>query len=307
MAVGALVETDLLTVVMAKAWHTDDQNATVTRRPGPGPESVVERVVPLTIGEERLPKAFSMHGDESGDVLVEPVTSVLLLCSDGPRLIDTGVNTAIVRDKWLYARLHGRNHSIVPLLPEGVQEPLLAELASHGVAPGDLLDVYLSHLHNDHAGGLRLIPIEVPVHVQAHELEYGLGDHPFAERHGMFRIDFDDPERNWVLMDGDTDLAPGVTALLSRGHTPGHQSFAVRTRRGDGYLFAFDAADLQENIDREIGPGGFVHCPPEVPLTSLLRLKAYAAEHKLRLLPGHCPATWPAFTAEQEADPGLCP
>lgn len=261
--------------------------------------SVVERVIPLTVGAERLPKSYSVHGDTSGEILVEPVTAVLLECTDGPRLIDTGINTAIVRDPWLYARLHARNHAIVPLLPDGVDEPLLAELAAHGVTPADLVEVFLSHLHNDHAGGLRLLPVGLPVHVQARELAYGLGGHPFPERHGMFRIDFDDPEINWVRHDGDTELVPGVTALLSPGHTPGHQSFAVRTGAGDGYVFAFDAADLQENIDREIGPGGFVGCTADVPRASLLRLKVYAAEHGLRLLPGHCPTTWPAFTAEQ--------
>ncbi len=261
--------------------------------------SVVERVVPLTLGAERLPKSYSLHGDASGEIVVEPVTAVLLECTDGPRLIDTGINTALVRDPWLYERLHARNDAIVPLLPDGVDEPLVAELAAHGVAPTDLIEVYLSHLHNDHAGGLRLLPAGLPIHVQARELAYGLGDHPFPERHGMFRIDYDDPDLAWVAMQGDTELVAGVTALASPGHTPGHQSFAVRTRAGDGYVFAFDAADLQENIDREIGPGGFVHCTADVPLASLLRLKAYAAAHDLRLLPGHCPATWPAFTQEQ--------
>lgn len=262
------------------------------------PNSIVESVIPLTLGAERLPISFSLHGDTSGEILVEPVIAVLLLCGDGPRLLDTGINTVLIRDRWLYARLHGRNHDIVPLLPDGVDEPLLAALADHGVAPAELVAVYLSHLHNDHAGGLRLLPREVPVHVQRRELDYGLGDHPFPERHGMFRIDFDDPEIDWRLIDGDAELVPGVSALLSAGHTPGHQSFAVRTRAGEGYLFAFDAADLQRNIDEETAPGGFVHCTADVPLASLLRLKQIAARDGLRLLPGHDPNVWPAFTAE---------
>ncbi|HWH13071.1 MAG TPA: N-acyl homoserine lactonase family protein [Solirubrobacteraceae bacterium] len=260
--------------------------------------SIVESVIPLTLGAERLPISFSLHGDRSGEILVEPVIAVLLSCVDGPRLLDTGINTVLIRDRWLYARLHGRNHDIVPLLPDGVDEPLLAELAAHGVAPEDLVEVYLSHLHNDHAGGLRLLPPGIPIHVQRAELDYGLRDHPFPERHGMFRVDYDDPELAWRLLDGDTELVPGVRALVSAGHTPGHQSFAVRTRAGDGYLFAFDAADLQRNIDEETGPGGFVHCSADVPLASLRRLKEIAAREDLRLLPGHDPEVWPAFTAE---------
>ncbi len=260
--------------------------------------TVVEAAIPLTLGAERLPVSYSLHGDESGEILVEPVTAVLLRCTDGPRLIDTGFNTALIRDRWLHARLHGRNHEIEALLPEGVDEPLLAELARHGVAPGDLVEVYLSHLHNDHAGGLRLLPEGVPLVVQEKELEYGLGGHPFPEEHGMFRIDYDDPRLRWRTIDGDAELALGVTALASPGHTPGHQSFAVRLRDGRGFLFAFDAADLQANIDREIGPGGFVHCEPEVPLESLLRLKRIAAAEGLRLLPGHDPEVWPRLTRE---------
>jgi N-acyl homoserine lactone hydrolase len=260
--------------------------------------SVVLEALPLTVGAERLPIAYSLHGDTSGRFIEEPVTAVLLRCTDGPRLIDTGFNTALIRDPWLRERLHGRNGDIAALLPDGVEEPLLAQLERHGVAIEDLIEVYLSHLHNDHAGGLRLLPPGLPLTVARAELEYGLTDHPFAERHGMFRIDFDDPELNWRLLDGDAELCPGVRALASPGHTPGHMSFAVRLIDGRGYLFAFDAADLQQNIDEEIGPGGFVYCEADRPLASLRRLKQVAAEENLRLLPGHDPTVWPAFTAE---------
>lgn len=39
----------------------------------------VRRVIPLTLGWERLPKSFSIYGDTSGETLVEPVTAVLLV------------------------------------------------------------------------------------------------------------------------------------------------------------------------------------------------------------------------------------
>ncbi|HEY5197736.1 MAG TPA: MBL fold metallo-hydrolase [Solirubrobacteraceae bacterium] len=105
---------------------------------------------------------------------------------------------------------------------------MIAALARHGVGPGELVEVYLSHLHNDHAGGLRLLPRHVPVHVQRGALD--------------------------------------------------QTSSATSTRRP--------------------GPGGFVHCTPDVPLASLLRLKEIAARESLRRLPGHDPQVWPAFTAE---------
>jgi N-acyl homoserine lactone hydrolase len=262
----------------------------------------VRRVIPLIVGWERLPKSFSVHGDRSGAELIEPVPVVLLDTDDGWTLLDTGVNVAIVNDRPLYERLHGRNHDIVPILPDVDGEPLEHALAAHGVALADIRRIYLSHLHNDHAGGLRLFERSVPVWVQRRELEYGLSDHPFPERHGMFRIDFDDPEIDWRLVDGDTELAPGIRAVLTPGHTPGHQSFVIDLPDGSGYVFAFDAGDLTENFERELAVGGFVHCEAEDTIAPIRRLGTIAAKSGYRLIPGHDPVVWPALLEELTPD-----
>jgi N-acyl homoserine lactone hydrolase len=258
----------------------------------------VRRLIPLIVGWERLPKSYSIHEDTSGLQLLEPVPVVLLDTDDGWTLLDTGINTALMRDRPLYERLHGRNHEIVPILPPGGGEPLAEALAAHGVALSDITAIHLSHLHNDHAGGLRLFDSSVPVTVQRRELEYGLADHPFPERHGMFRIDFDDPDIDWRLIDGDAELAPGLRAVLTPGHTPGHQSFAVDLPDGNGYVLAFDAADLEENIERELAVGGFVHCRAEDTVEPILTLKRIAAETGYRIIPGHDPEVWPALIEE---------
>ncbi|MEA2196270.1 MAG: N-acyl homoserine lactone hydrolase [Solirubrobacteraceae bacterium] len=262
----------------------------------------MRRVIPLIVGWERLPRSFSIHADTSGDTLVEPVPVVLLETDDGWTLLDTGINTALVRDPWMYERLHGRNHEIVPILPDVEGEPLEHGLAAHGLALGDIRRIYLSHLHNDHAGGLRLFDRSVPVWVQRRELEYGLNDHPFPERHGMFRIDFDDPDIDWRLLDGDAELAPGIRVVLTPGHTPGHQSFVVDLDDGTGYVFAFDAGDLTENFEQELAVGGFVHCEAEDTIAPIRKLNEIAATHGYRLIPGHDPVVWPALIAELTPD-----
>ena len=270
----------------------------------------VRRVIPLVVGWERLPKSFSVHGDTSGTVLVEPVTAVLLDTDGGWTLLDTGMNTALIHDRPLYDRLHGKNHGIVPILPDGDGEPLEHALAGHGVALHDIDRIFLSHLHNDHAGGLRLFSEDIPIWVQRRELEYGLSNHPFPERHGMFRIDFDNPAIDWRLLDGDAELAPGISAVLTPGHTPGHQSFVIDLPDGTGYVFAFDAADLTENIERELAVGGFVHCQASDTVAPIRRLKDIAARTGYRLVPGHDPDVWPALLAElapSEATTGFEP
>jgi glyoxylase-like metal-dependent hydrolase (beta-lactamase superfamily II) len=226
-------------------------------------------------------------------------------------LLDTGFNVPLVRDPMLYQRFHGRNHDInAELLPDD-RDSLEVAFELVGIDPSDVVVVALSHLHNDHAGGLRWFAERVPVHLQKRELEYGLhgghgampGDGP--EEHGIFRIDYDDPIIDWHLADGEVDLAPGVMAVPTYGHTPGHQSFVVTLTEQaaenygvPGFVLAFDAADLQRNIDEEIAVGGFINCPPEQTVEAIQRLKAIARERDFRVVPGHDPEVWPAFTKE---------
>lgn len=261
--------------------------------------ATARRVVPLTLGWEELPQSWSVEGADPAIRLREPVPAVLVEVDGGWVLLDTGFNPALIRDPALHLRFHGPEHGIVPSLPPGDGDPLLAALDEAGVGIDAVHVVALSHLHNDHAGGVRHFAArDVPVHVQRAELDYGLhAPHPEPERHGMFRIDYDDPAVSWVLDDGDVEIAPGVTAVATPGHTPGHQSFVVELA-GGGYVFAFDAADLQRNIDEEVAIGGRVDATPEQTVDQIRRLKGIAAAKGLRLVPGHDPIVWPALTAE---------
>ena len=261
--------------------------------------SGVRRIVPLTLGWEDLPLSVSIHGASSADMLREPVPGVLLLCDGGWLLLDTGFNIALITDPALRRRYHG-DPLIQPVLP-GPGEPIEEALAGTGIGLDDIHAVAVSHLHNDHAGGLKLFAGRVPVHVQRTELSYGMSGTPAPEQHGIFRVDYDDPRIDWRQADGDAEIAPGVTAVLTAGHTPGHQSFVVdldASVGGGGIVFAFDAADLTQNIDDELAVGGFIDVEPEETVVQIRRLKRLAAERGYRLVPGHDPVAWPALTRE---------
>jgi N-acyl homoserine lactone hydrolase len=260
----------------------------------------VRMIVLLTLGWEDLPLAVSLHGAPPQERTREPVPGILLLCDGGWLLLDTGYNTALIRDPLLRQRFHGKP-AYQAVLP-GPGEPLDEALAGAGVDIADIHAVAVSHLHVDHAGGLKHFAGRVPVHVQGRELAYGLSDHPEPERHAIYRIDFDDPRIDWRTADGDADIAPGVRAVLTAGHTPGHQSFVVdldESVGGGGFVFAFDAADLTENIEAEHPVGTSVGVPPEATVEPIRRLKKLAAERDYRLVPGHDPVVWPALTADR--------
>lgn len=67
---------------------------------------------------------------------------------------------------------------------------------------------------------------------------------------------------------------------------------------GGGFVFAFDAADLTENIEQEVSIGGRVDATPKECIEQVRRLKAIAAERGYPLIPGHDPVAWPALTAQ---------
>lgn len=269
--------------------------ATLTQRSG------VRRIVLLTLGWEDLPKSVSVHGAPSDIRLREPVPGVLLQTDGGWVLLDTGFNTALIRDPYLRRRYYP-SVEYQPILP-GPGEPIEESLSGIGIDVDDIRVVAVSHLHTDHAGGLKLFAGRVPVHAQRRELDYGLSRHPEPERHAIFRVDFDDPSIDWHLADGEADIAPGITAVPTYGHTPGHQSFVVEldetvceAGRPAGYVFAFDAADLTENIENELPVGGFIDVQPEDTVEPIRRLKRLAEEKGYPLIPGHDPHVWPEMT-----------
>ena len=264
----------------------------------------VRRIIPLTLGWEDLPKSVSVEGAPDDQMLREPVPGVLLLCDGGWLLLDTRFNTALITDPALRARFHG-DPLVQPVLP-GPGEPLDEALDAVGVDLADIHAVAVSHLHYDHAGGLRHFAGRVPVHIQRAELDYGMSAPPGPEENGIFRVDFDDPRIDWRAAGGDAEIAPGVTAVLTAGHTPGHQSFVVRvdpSAGGGGFVFAFDAADLTENIEREVAVGGRIGASPEQSVAQSRKRQGLGAVRGYRLVPGHDPEAGPALPAEH-ARPG---
>lgn len=262
----------------------------------------VRRIVPLTLGWEDLSLSVSIHGAPEDERLREPVPGLLLLTDGGWLLLDTGFNTALINDPALRRRYHG-DPVVQPVLP-GPGEPLAGALADVGIDLDTVAAVAVSHLHNDHAGGLKHFAGRVPAHIQRRELAFGMSGSPEPERDGIFRVDFDDPRIDWRQADGDIEIAPGVTAVLTAGHTPGHQSFVVDldpSVGGGGFVFAFDAADLTRNLDEELAVGGFIGVEPDETVAQIRKLKRIAAERGYRVVPGHDPVAWPALTAELAA------
>lgn len=116
-------------------------------------------------------------------------------------------------------------------------------LAAAGIAPGDIDTVVISHFHPDHILGLRTpagdpcyprAQIRVPEGEWAFWMDDGaMGRAPEGLR-GVFKIarDIFGGWTDKVEPYGDgADLAPGLNAVATPGHTPGHMSFRLSSGR----------------------------------------------------------------------------
>jgi glyoxylase-like metal-dependent hydrolase (beta-lactamase superfamily II) len=133
-------------------------------------------------------------------------------------------------------------------LPDGmllVGGQLPTGLRALGVAAGDVTDVVCTHLHADHVGWL--FDAEGEAAFPAADVWFGAADgQHFVEGPGEmaphvragFRRLTGDPRLHPLA--ADAVLAPGVEALLTPGHTPGHLCVSV-TSGGVRLLLLGDA------------------------------------------------------------------
>jgi N-acyl homoserine lactone hydrolase len=237
------------------------------------------RLYILLCGFEILPKSVCTRALGERFVMSLPISAYLVETEAGFVLIDTGLATQNLRDEALRSRYFG--HSPYPPPVVLAHHELLGQLAEIGVPSTDIRHVVLSHMHADHVGNLRHFP-GVRVSVQRAEHAHAFGG---TAGPAYFRTDFDLPNLEWHLVDGDWDVAPGVRALSTPGHTPGHQSFIVDLPREGRVVLSADAGDLLENFEHEVLPGGSVD--DAAALASLRRLRLEA--HGGRLVIGHDP------------------
>ncbi|MDQ0376175.1 N-acyl homoserine lactonase family protein [Amycolatopsis thermophila] len=187
------------------------------------------RIHRLNFGSVVIDESMRLRGIAPGHRIAVPAQGFLLEGEAGPILVDAGYRDPSVL---------GAGGEIAP--GQGFEE----QLGAHGLEPGDLTCVILTHLHRDHAGHLHRVPMTVPVVVNRSELggactgiqgrAYAKDDlHHLIDRlytPGALRfLDLDHPGAG-------EELFPGVTCRLSGGHTPGSIGVVVDTGEGEAYL-----------------------------------------------------------------------
>ena len=160
-----------------------------------------------------------------------PIVCYLVQTNDGRNiLIDSGLPAYIPEEAREFE--NGRD--------------VIEQLASIGLKPDDIDVVISTHYDLDHAGRHAAFTKAHYVVQRAHHLD-ALNNPRFA----AIRSQWDQPVERIRLVDGDTELLPGLELIETNGHVPGHQSVLVRLPETGSILLTIDAVPFAAGFTRD--------------------------------------------------------
>jgi glyoxylase-like metal-dependent hydrolase (beta-lactamase superfamily II) len=182
---------------------------------------------------------------------------------------------------------------------------MLNNLKASGYSPDQIDEIYITHLHADHAGGLMsggamAFPNAI-VRVDKADADYWLSEANLAKAPKDAKGFFEGAQASlkaYVAADklktfsGNTELVPGVRAVATHGHTPGHNIYVVESKGQKlvlwGDLMHFGALQFEE-------PGVTIKFDSESKAAAKERAKAYADAAKNGYLVGSTHIAFPGL------------
>src|SRR5215510_11734021 len=221
-----------------------------------------------------------------------------------PDVLDWALNVVVVRSGGRTILIDAGLGMEYPDLPRAGR--LALRLEDAGIEPASVTDVVLTHLHMDHCGGLLADGLkgglrpDLRVHLAAAEAEFWASPDfsrvsmppgfPDALRRTARRF-LDEYRSQLRTFETEYEVAPGVVASRTGGHTPGHSVVRLASG-GDRLMFAGDAV-FQVGFEHPDWYNGFEHDPEE------------AARVRVRLL-RELATTGEALVATHLSFPSVC-
>ncbi len=182
---------------------------------------------------------------------------------------------------------------------------LVANIKAAGYALEQVDEIYITHMHGDHIGGLSangaaVFPNAV-VRADKHDADYWLSkanmdkasaDNKGGFEHAMTAFQPYIAAGKFKPFEGNTDLVPGVKAIAAYGHTPGHTIYLVESKGQKLILWG----DLMHLAAMQFArPSVAVHFDSDNKAAIAEREKAYATAAKEGYLIGSAHLSFPGL------------
>jgi glyoxylase-like metal-dependent hydrolase (beta-lactamase superfamily II) len=182
---------------------------------------------------------------------------------------------------------------------------LITNLKAAGYQPEQVDEIYITHMHADHVGGLmaadKLAFPNAIVRADKHDADFWLSqanlDKAPADAKGFFQgamasLNPYVAAGKFKAFDGDTELVPGIKAVSAHGHTPGHSIYKVESKGQTlvlwGDLMHVAAVQFPE-------PGVTIQFDTDSKSAAVQRKRAYAEAAKQGYLVGSAHISFPGL------------
>ncbi|QJT09290.1 MBL fold metallo-hydrolase [Oceanidesulfovibrio marinus] len=223
--------------------------------------------------EAELASELAMHGISADNWPCWVSDYTCLLIDTGKRkiLLDTGAGE---------------------MLPEAGK--VVENMRAAGISPESVDCVLISHAHPDHVGGAGYFP-DARIVMSHREWQFWTGSPTLPRLPDDFRnlltgmvSSLLAPLRERVeLVDGDTEIAPGIRLVEAPGHTPGHMALLAASR-GEHLIYAGDAVIHKIHI-RNLQWSPLVDVLPDESTRTRNRLLSEAADNRAVFVGFHLP------------------
>ncbi len=260
-------------------------------------------VTALLDGTVELPvdKILSIKPDQVQKTLARSYLKAPLETSVNAYLINTGAKLVMVDAG--AAGLFGPTLGKLP-----------ANLKAAGYSPEQVDEIYITHLHPDHVGGItvdgKAIFPNATIRADKHDADFWLSEENMKKAPKDFQDFFLGAQGalkpyiaagKFKTFEGNTDLVPGVKAQITHGHTPGH-TFYVAESKGQKMVFWGDlmhvAAVQFEN------PGVTIQFDTDSKAAAAQRRRAYGEAAKQGYLVGIAHVSFPGIGRLRAAGSG---
>jgi glyoxylase-like metal-dependent hydrolase (beta-lactamase superfamily II) len=241
-------------------------------------------VVPKPLWEKRIP------ADERNRIPLA-LRCLLVETADELVLVETGIGN---KESAKFRDIYGVG--VAPLPGSRDPDRLQNAVRAAGFSPEDVTVVVNTHLHFDHAGGNTFRDAEGEVRISFPRARYFVqkGEWEYAHRaNERTRASYFDHNYHplraagvLTLQEGEGEVVPGISVVLTPGHTPHHQSVLVRSA-GQTACFLGDVVPTFSHLSLPWIMGYDVE--PLVTLESKRALLARAEEEEWLLVSTHDP------------------